>query len=376
MEKVKLDFAERTLNPFNQLSKKVSLLSLALASCLPVYAQADNVVLQTEKKLLSGLHAMQSLSMDDALDDFSTLSDEHPNYKLVQLLKADLLAIKAGKKSLSDGIHRRNPKTTGRLKDEAQVRWQFSQASQLDNFGFENYVLKTAEQSHLMLVSLSESRIYIYQRDESGKMQNVADYYVSMGRKGSGKQKEGDLRTPVGVYHVVDLLPDSDLPDLYGVGALPLNYPNQWDLEHGKTGSGIWLHGTPRDTYIRAPKASRGCVVLNNQAMQTLLAEYKFPFATPVLIVDDREQLLTEPQPKIKELLLTDVKSWLHENYVGVSWDKVSVYRYPNEDNLVYVTFPAEAEGEIIHQYWQLNDDGALKLVKQSQEPVQSKKQA
>ena len=30
-----------------------------------------------------------------------------------------------------------------------------------------------------------------------------------------------------------------------GDGAFPLNYPNEWDRRLNKTGSGIWLHGTP-----------------------------------------------------------------------------------------------------------------------------------
>ena len=34
------------------------------------------------------------------------------------------------------------------------------------------------------------------------------------------------------------------MPDKYGPYAAVLNYPNKKDLEAGKTGSGIWIHGT------------------------------------------------------------------------------------------------------------------------------------
>lgn len=32
----------------------------------------------------------------------------------------------------------------------------------------------------------------------------------------------------------------------------------------GRNGYGIWLHGTPSDTFSRPPRTSDGCVVLAN----------------------------------------------------------------------------------------------------------------
>lgn len=357
----------------NSLMKPMALCGLMVMSSLPLPSAADEVFI-AEQKLLSGLQSIQALSMDSALEQFSDLSDSYPKYKLVQLVKADLLALKAGQKSLLESVHRQHPKSVSKLQEEARVRWQFAQSAFQANPGFDKYVLKTAQQSNLILVSLPESRLYLYERDKTGQLNRVADYYVTMGRKGSGKQKEGDLRTPVGVYHIIDLLPDSQLPDLYGVGALPLNYPNQWDKQHGKTGSGIWLHGTPSDTYSRAPRASRGCVVLNNKAMQKLLADYRLPFATPVLIVDDVAQVFEFSNDK--EHVLSEVKTWLKENQVSADWNNVSVFRYPNEENLFYVTFPADVKNELVHQYWQRDYDGGWRMVVHSQEPMFPKKRA
>src|SRR3989338_9263109 len=56
-----------------------------------------------------------------------------------------------------------------------------------------------------------------------------------------------------------------------GVGALPLNYPNEYDKRLGRTGSGIWLHGVPSDSYARSPNSTDGCVVLANPELQTIL---------------------------------------------------------------------------------------------------------
>ncbi len=346
-----------------------SLLTCVLASSLSFESVADDVLL-AEKQLLSGLKSIQTLSVDRALDEFNDLTERYPNYKLAQLLKADLLALKSGQKSLLEKIHVNNPRTVGRLQNEALVRWQFSQSEFPNNRAFERHVLKMGEQPSAVLVDLSENRLYIYERDAKGEMQQIANYYISMGRAGAGKNREGDRGTPLGVYHIVALLPDSEVSELYGIGALPINYPNDWDLKKGRTGSGIWLHGTPRDTYIRDPNASRGCVVLNNKAMEKLLAMYRLPFETPFLIVNSLDEFTDtddSTNQSSNDLVLLEVKNWLNSHYVSVDWEKVSVYRYPEEKDLLYVTFPADTENQWVHQYWQRGDNGDWKMVIESQ---------
>src|SRR5258708_25685727 len=89
-----------------------------------------------------------------------------------------------------------------------------------------------------------------------------ADYYVSSGKNGGLKVREGDEKTPIGVYHVTESLPRQKLSDFYGSGAFPINYPNEWDRIQGRNGHGIWLHRTPPVTYSRPPRPINGCAVL------------------------------------------------------------------------------------------------------------------
>lgn len=352
----------------NSVKKMLGILSIVGIGLQTPIAYADDVI-KVEKQLLSSLSAINSLELDKALFNVTELQQHNPNYKLAQLLTADLLAAKAGQFNLVKQVHQKHAKSVQDLLAEAEVRWQFSKESLNHSTGFDDFVLKTAQQKNLILVSLQESRLYLYDRNDKGQMVRVADYYVTMGKKGSGKQLEGDKRTPIGVYHLVDLLPGNTLPDLYGVGALPLNYPNIWDKSHGKTGSGIWLHGVPSDTYTRAPKASRGCVALNNKAMKRLLSEYKMPYSTPVIILDKKRVSLDINQNK--KSLLADVKIWLQDNNDSVDWNQVSVFRYPNENNLYYITFPGKAENTLTQQFWQRNPDGDWKVVVQSEGSIQ-----
>ena len=128
----------------------------------------------------------------------------------------------------------------------------------------------------------SRSRLYLFENTAQG-LRLVADYYASVGKLGIEKEVEGDQRTPLGVYFITSRLDPATLRDFYGAGALPLNYPNPLDQLRGKTGSGIWLHGTPPDQFSRAPQATDGCVALANPDLERLLRTVE-PRTTPVVI--------------------------------------------------------------------------------------------
>ena len=107
---------------------------------------------------------------------------------------------------------------------------------------------------------------------------------MSIGKNGADKNTEGDKRTPVGLYFASKKL-TTPLSEFYGDGAYPLNYPNELDIHNKKTGSGIWLHGTPKDTYSRPPRASDGCVVLSNPDLRKLQPVLRAG-GVPVIISD------------------------------------------------------------------------------------------
>ena len=124
----------------------------------------------------------------------------------------------------------------------------------------------------MLVVDANRSRLYVYE-NQGGQLKLVTDYYISQGKLGINKIKAGDQKTPIGVYYITSRLPGARLPDFYGTGALPINYPNEWDKLNGRSGSGIWLHGTPSDSYSRPPLSSDGCVVLTNPDLNKL---YRF----------------------------------------------------------------------------------------------------
>src|SRR5207247_1818032 len=84
-------------------------------------------------------------------------------------------------------------------------------------------------------IEANRSRLYVFGNDQ-GRPRLVADFYVTLGKNGVEKTREGDQKTPIGVYHVTGNLPRSKLTDFYGAGAFPINYPNEWDRRRGRKG--------------------------------------------------------------------------------------------------------------------------------------------
>ena len=135
---------------------------------------------------------------------------------------------------------------------------------------------------HAIAVDTTRSRLYLFENGAQG-LRLVSDHYVSVGKQGVDKTMEGDQRTPLGVYFVSDRVGQGSLGEAFGAGAMQLNYPNLLDQLHGRTGSGIYVHGVPFNTYSRPPKDSDGCVTLANDELVMLMNTVPI-HDTPVII--------------------------------------------------------------------------------------------
>jgi murein L,D-transpeptidase YafK len=198
------------------------------------------------------------------------------------------------------------------LQDEARARIERYLSKQVKDKQPNLLLAPNEQQKYLIVVDTSKSRLYLY-RNEAAQLKYVADYYITVGKNGVIKQVEGDKRTPIGVYFARAKL-NKPLPDLYGEGAYPLNYPNEWDKENKKGGSGIWLHGTPSHTYSRPPRASDGCVVLSNQDLKSL-EPFLQSGKTPVVIVNNLEWLDNNSNSHVtqKKELSSAIDEWLND---------------------------------------------------------------
>ena len=225
-----------------------------------------------------------------ALKKAELLVKTQPNFQLAQLVHGDLLS------SFVRPV--RNPgdvpggavsspaaaSNLADLREESLLRLKALRERPPAGSLPSQFLALSSRNKHAIAVDASRSRLYLFENSSAG-MKLIADYYISVGKLGIEKVIEGDQRTPVGVYFITNNLDPKSLKDFYGAGALPINYPNPLDMKRGKTGSGIWLHGTPSEQFSRAPRATDGCVVMANSDLWRIMNTVGIR-TTPVVIAD------------------------------------------------------------------------------------------
>ena len=241
-----------------------------------------------ENALSGVLEAIDDNRLDLAMQRVEALIAAHPNFRLAHLIRGDLLMARTRPLETFGDV----PKTVPREKVEDLRAEALSRLRALrdrpNGDRVPRYVLQMrADQKQVLMVDSRRSRLYVFE-NVGGRPQYVADYYVTLGKNGVEKTREGDQKTPIGIYHVIANLPRQKLTDFYGVGAFPIDYPNAWDRSLGRNGHGIWLHGTPSDTYSRPPRASDGCIVLANADLEVVGRTLQIGL-TPVIIADEIE---------------------------------------------------------------------------------------
>ncbi len=355
--------------------KSIFAFLLALLACSVAIAdQSPGSVY--EQSLLETIREIQNLNHDLALAGTRDLIRQYPRSRLGHMLYADLLLAKAEPLTgIGSGIDADRAKRD--FRHEIRQRWQHDTSPAHRGLYPENIVTLAENQPYAILIDLENSRVYIF-RNAGDRLELETDYFTTIGLKGYGKQREGDQKTPIGVYHVTRYIDGDELPDLYGAGAFPISYPNAWDRRLGRTGSGIWIHGTPSYTYNRSPWASDGCIVVSNPDFRHIDRYVSPALNTPVIVVEsvnwidharwqarrhealevlarwrddwqslDHERYRQHYSPVGLNAYGRDFESWdahkrwinKQKRYISVEYSAVNVFDYPGEDGLMLMQF-------------------------------------
>jgi murein L,D-transpeptidase YafK len=377
--------------------------AIALARTTPEASARDSALPLTvsdsgpEEALTRIFAEIEANRLSNALQLTESLLRQHPNYRLANLIKGDLLLARKQPINTFGALTDAPADKVADLRAEAITRLAAYREKPPADFVPRYLLQMQPDQRFAIVVDTKRSRLYLYENDlkNGGQPRFVADYYVTQGKLGAEKLVEGDKKTPVGVYHVTANLPRQKLADLYGNGAFPLNYPNEWDKRQGRGGSGIWLHGTPSDTFSRPPRASDGCVVLTNQDLDVVAKNLQVGL-TPVIISNSVEWLSLDDWAKERSELNKSIDAWRAdwesrdtERYLahysqrfkagaqsldefaaqkkqvnaGKEWiklkiDNLSVFRNPGKEEVVVVTFDQDYRSNNLNnqmkkrQYW------------------------
>lgn len=225
--------------------------------------QADNI----ENLLIKSLYEISAGELNDALITLDEIIKQKPNFKLAHLIRGDIYQAYAHGISDFGSSSNFSKDKIEDLKEEAKKRIESHLHNATDIIDSPRVTLPQ-NIDNLIYVDTNKSRLYLFEiRDHT--LIKIFDEYASIGKNGSGKNFEGDKKTPLGVYTLGEKI-TQPLSDFYGEGAFPIDYPNVYDKLLNKTGHGIWIHGTPKDTYSRAPKSSDGCIVISNENFNAL----------------------------------------------------------------------------------------------------------
>jgi murein L,D-transpeptidase YafK len=351
----------------------------------------------TPEDRLSGVfQAIEANRLDEALRRVDALIRDYPNFRLAHLVRGDLLLARARPLETFGNVAKTVPvERIDGLREEALARLR-AQRQRPGEDRVPRYVLQLhPDQKHALVVDSRRSRLYVFGNDR-GMPRLVADYYVALGKNGVEKTREGDQKTPVGVYHVTGNLPRKKLTDFYGAGAFPINYPNEWDRRLGRDGYGIWLHGVPSDVYSRPPRSSDGCIVLSNPDLESVGRHVQVGL-TPVIIADEIEWTDAAAIERERAALAAALERWRSDwqsrdterylahyssrfaskeglkldawaahkrkvnaakRWIEVGVARVAMLRYPRERDFVVVTFDQDYRSNSLshvmrkRQYW------------------------
>ncbi|MEE8321233.1 MAG: L,D-transpeptidase family protein [Gammaproteobacteria bacterium] len=355
--------------------------------------------------MLNAIEKIRNNDLDAALSDLEHLVKLNPEFNLAQLMYADMLNARARPITDFGNIFNAPFQQISALREEAKARWRYHQASPNIRDIPVSLVQLADKQKHAIVVDLSISRLFLFQ-NHNGVPYLIKDFYVTIGKNGTGKYSEGDQKTPVGVYFVTGFIDPKELPDMYGDGAFPINYPNVWDKRYGRTGYGIWLHGTPSGTYSRPPRDSDGCVILSNQDLNTI-SPFIDKGQTPVILADSIEWIAVDEWKRQRSQYITfieqwrkdwesrdadlylrhysreysglgkDYKGWVQykrrvnpsKNFIQVNINDPSMFLSPGKERILVVTFDQDYKSNNFsrqfkkRQYWRREEDGKWRII-------------
>lgn len=189
---------------------------------------------------------------------------------------------------------------------------------------FSNTTLSLEESNYALIVSKTEGLLKLI-RKEKKDYKTIKEINVAIGLNEGDKVKEGDKKTPTGIYFSTRRIEREDIPsEEYGARAFILNYPNIIDeVFLDKGGSGIWLHGT--DEKILKKNLSRGCIVMSNKDI-IFISNYIISNKTPIIILDSFNDI--EYKNISKNLIIFKNSDIFYEVFFNIKEDNNFVVKY------------------------------------------------
>jgi len=151
--------------------------------------------------------------------------------------------------------------------------------------------------SEVLTCDKERSTLNLYTKDKNTTYKFEQNYSAFTGKEKGDKTKEGDLKTPIGIYTLTEKISNPD--SFYGPLAFVTSYPNIYDRYRGKNGSGIWIRGLP--TEQERDEFTKGCIAINNQNIKYL--DKKIDIKKTLLIINSAPVHKDVPKDVVTSIL-------------------------------------------------------------------------
>ena len=165
----------------------------------------------------------------------------------------------------------------------------------------------------IILAQKEAKEIALYQVDKNNHNLLLKESVI-VGEKQGDKQIEGDLKTPVGAYDLIDKL--TKLDSFYGPLALVTSYPNTFDKTQNKKGHGIWIHGMPFDE--QREEYTKGCIALDNPKLKEL--DENIDYNESILLISDEN--IRKASKEDISIILASIFKWKE------AWKESDINKY------------------------------------------------
>ena len=335
---------------------------LALGAMLWLLAGTAGGMEAREAKLFEALDRFGAGDRAGGFEALGRVTASYPDFRAARLIRESLLETESPEAALVALTPRPMLSLLEDPTDEAYSRLSYWFGRPRPGHLPSVLIEPAEDRTKVVVADTAHSRLYLFDwSDNDWTMQG--DWYASIGRGGSAKRREGDLKTPLGVYFVTMWLEGRYLSDMYGAGALGLNYPNDWDRRRQRDGFGIWIHGEPRGTTSRPPRWSQGCLIVSDPAIEALV-EAIGQQSIPVIIGERLRWLAPGVHASRRNEWRTRMASL---NGRRTAHGGLGIYGYPvgvgGTSTMVLTEFRiGPGDGSRWWQYWREHTDGVWRV--------------
>lgn len=188
-----------------------------------------------------------------------------------------------------------------------------------------------------------------YMFGKKSPLEVLRRFSCTTGQDMGDKTREGDKKTPEGVYFVEEKVPGTLDYSLYGNYAFSLNFPNPVDRLKGKTGHGIWIHGRGKQLVSRD---TRGCVALTADDIKSL--DGRIPSGTPVVIAKKLTWTRETANDPTAQMLAERVHQWADDwqNKRDSFFDYFQHDKFAQTEGVSFASFKSHKQGIFARQPW------------------------